>query len=271
MVFSRKRTILPFIMSVFFTFSLVGCGGGALIDSPITDQERARVLISFDWQDFDGDQVFAQSLEGPLTVSSVGARLEYVEENASFTQAVSRQTASEQGVITLEVPPTRRANLFIVAVHEGERYRSERALYLGTIHDLALERGTVQNIAIDNFKIVKAEWYVVDSHLNDYLSGSFTANKDEEFFYLPILVRDPYQVGQKPSRGNTIIKAAGRSSQRENDDGWRRIDVAAANTLIGGVHDKDEAFWPYLDGSLFNLNETYYYIGEEGTFTARWR
>lgn len=271
MKFAKKAFIsfLPLLLTVLV---LSGCGGNPLENKTPPDQTKALLSITIDWNAFESNRALsANSLEKSLDITSVGARLVYLKENASFSQSVSKETAVTEGVITLEVPPTQNANLFVVAVYEGSGWGSERALYLGTIHGLILQSGTVRNITVDDVTWVKAEWYVHDTHLDDYLAGSFIGDKDEVRFELPIRVRDPYQVGQSPSRGNTVIKAAGRSSQGDNFDGWRRINVNAQNDKLGEVVSNDEWFWPYLDGSLFNLSETYYYIGDEGTFTVHWQ
>lgn len=251
---------------------LTGCSGSPVVHSPVPDQTKALLSIVIDWDAFDSSQPLSvNTLESPLDVTNVGARLVYVEENASVSQSVSKETAESEGVITLEVPPTQNANLFVAAVHQGSGSRSEKALYLGTIHGIVLQSDTVRNITVDDITWVKAEWYVHDTHLEDYLSGSFIGDKNEVRFEVPIRVRDPYQIGESLSRGNTVIKAAGTSSQKDNPDGWRRIDVSATNPKVGEIFSSDGWFWPYLDGSLFNLSETYYYIGGEGTFTVHWQ
>jgi hypothetical protein len=267
-----KRTfafLLPLLLVVLI---LSGCGGGSLVDVSPPDKTKVLLSIAIDWDEFESFQTLTiQNLEEFLEVTSVGAWLVYVEENASFSQSVSRELAENEGVITLEVPSTNKADLFVAAVHEGERYNSQRALYLGAIHGLRLEGSTVREITVDDIKWTKAEWHVHHTHQNGYLAGSFIGDKSEPYLRLPIRVRDPYQIGESPSRGNTVIKAAGSNFQLDNPDGWRRIDVAASNDELGETSSSVEWFWPYLDGSLFNLSETYYYIGEEGAFTVHWQ
>lgn len=251
---------------------LTGCSGSPVVHRPVPDPTKALLSINIDWDAFDSSRPLSvNTLEKPLGVTSVEARLVCVEENASFSQSVSKEVAESEGVITLEVPPTQNANLFVAAVQEGVGFGSEKALFLGTIHGIVLQSDTVRNITVDDIIWVEAEWHVHDTHLEDYLSGSFIGDKKKVRFEVPIRVRDPYQIGESLSRGNTVIKAAGTSSQRDNPDGWRRIDVSAPNSKVGETFSSKEWFWPYLDGSLFNLSETYYYIGNEGTFTVHWQ
>lgn len=251
---------------------LTGCSGSPVVHSPVPDQTKALLSIIIDWDAFDSSQPLSvNALENPLDVTNVGARLVYVDENASFSQSVSREVAEKEGIITLEVPPTQKANLLVAAVHEGSARNPERALYLGTIHDLVLQSGTVRNITVEDVIWVKAEWDVHDTHRDGYLTGSFLMDKSETRFSLPIRVRDPYQIGERPTRGRLAIKLSGYGDEYENIEGWRRVLVSVDNKEVDIPSSSDERFWPYLDGSLFNLPETYYYIGDEGTFTVHWK
>ncbi len=261
--------LLPLLLVVLF---LSGCGGSPVVNNPPpTDHTKALVSITIDWDAFESDQILsAKSVEESFDVTSVGARLVYVDENASFSQSVSREVAEKEGIITLEVPPTQKANLLVAAVHEGSARNPERALYLGPIHDLVLQSGTVRNITVEDVIWVKAEWDVHDTHRDGYLTGSFFMDKSETRFSLPIRVRDPYQIGERPTRGRLAIKLSGDGYEYENTEGWRRVLVSVDNK-VDIPSSSDERFWPYLDGSLFNLPETYYYIGDEGTFTVHWK
>lgn len=229
-------------------------------------QNKTTLSIQIDWDDFESVQP-----ENPLKTTSVGLRLTDVDTNAVLVRAITKEVGIDQNIITLEVSPTQKADLFIVAVHEEEGYNSQRALYLGAIHDLVIENGVEHYVTLNDFDLVTAEWRVNDTHSEDYLADSLIGDKNEQYFRLPIQVRDPYEIEPLLMWSSTIFGINGSSWQLDNPDGWRIFHIAASNNKLGETHSTNASFWPYLDGPSFNLSENRYYIGEQGRFIVHWQ
>ncbi len=157
----------------------------------------------------------------------------------------------------------------MVAVKDGPGLMSGKAIHMGVMHDLIISNRSTRHITIQDFDLMEPVWKVAEEHATHYEEKKpFIGDKKQERFELPILVRDPFQVGQNLTRGKTIIKAAGHSRDGDNPDGWRRIYVSGENKKYNEVHTSEYWFHPYLDGTLFNLPKTNYYIGSKGEFTV---
>lgn len=201
-----------------------------------------------------------------LNITHVGSRLVYPKNNASFTQSVVKDTGSTS-LITLQVPATDTAHLFVVAVHESNGVR--KALKMGVKRNIRILSNTPINLTLDSLTLIDTDWGVVDTTAT--ISGDtirMTSSRDDARKVLNIRATDPYQIGTTfISYSNRIVKFYGSGFEYGNTDGWRKFGIDVLNRSSSTTIDK---FWPYIDGSLFNLNGEYL-IGKQGIIKTTWQ
>lgn len=220
------------------------------------------VVIRVDWSRLEAllvptmDGIADNRLEennASLDVTDVGSRLVYIRENAAFTQSVKRDSGSTS-LLTLRVPATDSADLFVVAVHNRNGVR--RALRMGVRRALRISDSTGLNLTLDSLTFVDASWAVADSTVS-IVNDTIVAVADTGLRFVRIEVRDPYQVGESPNFSNRILKFWGSGHLGANPSGWREFRILFSSATV------TTKFWPYVDGSLFNLNNDFP-IGSEG-------
>lgn len=201
-----------------------------------------------------------------LNITHVGSRLVYPKNNASFTQSVVKDTGSTS-LITLQVPATDTAHLYVVAVHEANGVR--KALKMGVRRNISILANSPINLTLDSLTLIDTDWNVIDTTV--IISGDtirMNASNASANKILNIRVTDPYQIGTAfVSYSNKIIKFYGSGFEYGNTDGWRRFGIDILNKSSSTTIDK---FWPYIDGSLFNLNGEYL-IGKQGIIKTTWQ
>lgn len=201
-------------------------------------------------------------LDGPVEITHIGSRLVYPKENAAFTQSVVRGTGSTS-LLTLRVPPTDTADLYVVAVADGPSGR--RALKMAVKRGIRVNPSAPVLLTTDSLNLIDAEWRVDDPSIST-VGDTARVTAATSPYFLPIKVLDPYQVNQQLNFSNTIIKFWGTGTLGLNPDGWRRFGIQAVRgegpaTITG--------FQPYVDGSLFNLSNDFP-IGPPGVMQVRW-
>jgi len=199
-----------------------------------------------------------------LNITHVGSRLVYPKNNASFTQSVVKDTGSTS-LITLQVPATDTAHLYVIAVHEANGVR--KALKMGVKRNIRILANTPINLTLDSLTLIDTDWLVSDttiSTVNDTIRLTAT---DTLMKIVNIKITDPYQINQSTSFSNTIVKFYGSGFGYGNTDGWRRYGIDIRYKSSNVSIDK---FWPYIDGSLFNLNGEYL-IGKQGIIKTTWQ
>lgn len=149
---------------------LVGCSSSSL---PTASPGKSLIQISIDWSDLARTNMQDTSVAFTShEINAVGARLVYPGENASFTQAISKETAKKQGVITFEVPTSDQAHLYLVAVNTDTQTTFSYAL----TRNLVLEDNSVLPMTIAGFQWVEATWIVEDGYIDAV---------EKEYFELP--------------------------------------------------------------------------------------
>ena len=162
--------------------------------------------------------------------------------------------AVKQGIITFNVPATKNAKLYVVAVHfSGQTNDTEgnKVFYFGVVENLGIPIDGTVEITMDDINWVPATWKTVEGY-EDYPQG-FRASKDEEYHKIPIYVREPFQIGEKPAWNQLYVKIWGCCSWQENLDGWRRFEIINKNNEVGVKHSETYSFQPYIEPILFNL------------------
>jgi len=243
-------------------------------DTVIVNVGMQTVNLRVDWSKLkqsitskltDG-MVYAISDSG-LNITHVGSRLVYVKDNASFTQSVVKDTGSTS-LITLQVPATDTAHLYVLAVHQAAN-GTRKALKMGVKRNIRILANTPINLTLDSLTLTDTDWNVTDTTVT--ISGDtirMTAGNSSSSKVLNIRVNDPYQIGTAfVSYSNKIIKFYGSGFEYGNTDGWRKFGIDVLNRSSATTIDK---FWPYIDGSLFNLNGEYL-IGKQGIIKTTWQ
>jgi hypothetical protein len=234
------------------------------------------VNLNVNWSRFsatsklvDGSMVNAISDSG-LSITHVGARLVYPKNNAVFMQSAVKDSNNTK-LISLQVPTTDTAHLYVVAVYEGNGIR--KALKMGVKKNINIPLNGTVNLTLDSLTLIDTEWYIdsiADTTLhmvNDTVRVWF--NNASPTGVVKIRVNDPYQIANSTFMTNAerIVKFYGSGYEYGNPSGWRSFGIIMTNTnTITSV----EKFWPYIDGSMFNLNGDYL-IGRQGVIKATWQ
>jgi len=242
-------------------------------DTVIVNAGMQTVNLRVDWSKLrqpmtsklEDGMAYAISDSG-LNITHVGSRLVYPKNNASFTQSVVKDTGSTS-LITLQVPATDTAHLYVIAVHEANGVR--KALKMGVKRNIRILSNTLINLTLDSLTLMDTDWSVTDTTVT--ISSDtirMTSSRDDTRKVLNVRVTDPYQVGTTfISYSNRIVKFYGSGFEYGNIDGWRKFGIDVLNRSSATTID---TFWPYIDGSLFNLNGEYL-IGKQGIIKTTWQ
>lgn len=250
-----KKLVLGFLVSFLVIFLIGGCNNPSEDDTYVGGQGNLKVVIN--WGDFSSSQIQSISYNKNSVqveydqITHTGARVVYIDENASFTQSVERKTAEDQGIITFNIPSTDNAKLYTVAVHHSDQYNGNRALWLGVVENLQIPSNGVVEVKMNDINWVKASWYP-DKDYENFESG-LTAPKEDKYFKIPIYVRDPLQIGKTPSYDKLYVGINGHSSVGENPSGWRLFKIYNENNEINTNHEETYNFQPFVNSSKFNL------------------
>jgi hypothetical protein len=241
-------------------------------DTVVVTAGMQTVNLRVDWNKlrqvttskFTDGMVYAVS-DSTLNITHVGSRLVYAKNNAVFTQSVTKNT-SDTSLITLQVPPTDTAHLYVLAVYESNGVY--KALKMGVKRNIRIFPNTPINLTLDSLTLTDTDWILEDTTLvvsKDTIN--VTASNELSERVVNIRVTDPYQIGtQFISYSNRIVKFFGSGYEYPNVNGWRRFGISVRNDSTTTSINK---FWPYIDGSLFNLNGEYV-IGKEGIIKITW-
>jgi hypothetical protein len=257
----KKIWILLLCLVVLFNFT-------ACKSKKKTGEGTLRVVIN--WEEFatmkSGQKTLTNLVgfrageipEDTSIVTHTGVRVVYPDENAAYSQSVTREIAETQGIITLQIPATTNAKMYVVAIHGSETAENRRALQLGYVDALTILEDNITTITMFDIDWTTATWYPGEDY-TEYQNG-LIASKEIKRFIFPIYVSDPFQVGEDVTHEQAIIKVLGRNSCQENINGWRRYDISHENTAIGVEYTGTYTFQPYLGSLFFNLPEGLYLI-----------
>jgi len=279
-----RRKYLVFLLILVILFLLSGCSDTVKEDDYISGEGNLKVVVNWDeinnlqTQQLSNDIINTQE-NNTIQVTHTAARVEYVGQNAVFTQMVERQTAVEEGIITFQIPATNNANLYSVAVHISGEYNQNRALYLGKVKNIQIPADGIVEVKMSDLDWVEATWYPYEEYSN-FESEIMVASKEDEYYKMPIYVRDPYHIGEDLSYSSLLVGISGTSSSGDNPDGWRTFDVYNKNHDIGVVHEenygfdkRDHGFQPHVDSNKFNLDDSngrFYILPLVNDYTISW-
>jgi hypothetical protein len=263
----RRYTVLFLVLVL-----LSACSSSSNL-TPKPSEGKSLVQVDIDWNALSGVDVEPSALSGGAInahVDTIGARLVYPNENAAFTQAVSRQDAATNGILTLEVPATNQAHLYLVTVN----MENQTAYSYAMAENLRLEKDAVVSMTLDDFQWIEATWvFEDDDYAASIESGRIELPSNEYEVVARIKVRDPFQEGKEASYDTSLIGHYGISSMRENIDGWLHFDAYLRNKFTGTPNtDNYHWFQPNVDGIQFNLGNKGYYIPPViKTITVDWK
>lgn len=237
-------------------------------DTIVVNPTSGQVLqLLVDWSKFTQSFAFAvhnsdQFNMGAVNIDQVGSRLVYVNDSAVFTQVVSKTNTSQPQLITLQVPPTDKADLYIVATgRECSNCVRRLAIKLGVKRGIKIRRDTLINLTLDSLTLVDARWYI-DSTTKNYFTSNDTifatrpVQRDTIYNSLDIRVSDPYQIGVNvPYIPTMFVGFFGSGRLGDNLSGMRLFRIDLINTIT--------KFSPKINGYMFGLNYEAM-IGKEG-------
>lgn len=218
------------------------------------------------WDEFTalGAASLGLAMVDDVEVTMVGARVVYEKESAIFMQSVTREVAEAEGVITLRVPPTTKAHLYVAAVNDA----LEETIWLGVKQNITILEDAILDIPMEDIVWVKAEWEmvgffdvdtmeeVVPSISHGERQSTITFPKELERVELIGRVRDPFQPGPPPPTWRELlIGLIGEGYIRNNSDGWREMYSHFENPKPGEENVTEHlGFQPALSSEMFNLS-----------------
>jgi hypothetical protein len=243
-------------------------------DTLVVTNGLQNVNLTVNWSKFTtgGSKLMSNLManavsDSGLTITHVGARLVYPKNNAVFTQSVVKDTGSTK-LITLQVPSTDTAHLYIVAVHESGGVR--KALKMGVKRNISIPTNGTINLTLDSLTLIDTDWMVEDTTATvtgDTIRVSRSNTLTSSL--VRIKVRDQYDsTANMVLWTNLSIRFFGTGNiVHGNTTGWRNFDIYVPNR---GTSTSVDTFWPYVTGSMFNLNGDYL-IGKQGVIKTTWQ
>lgn len=241
---------------VFGTFT-------ATVTNPTADP---FVEVSVDWNRLDEIQV-ATTGSSDNEITHLGMRI-VGADGSVLIHSFARTDGNE--VFQLENPPTPTLSINLVAVRHAS---GPLALQFGVALDVPIDPVGLIAFALDDFEWSTAEWHVHPDVEAEYDTGTMVADANEERFLLPILYRDPFQVGVPPVFADLLTSINGTSFLGDNIDGWRRPEISATNPSVGVPNQSQHNFFPYVKSAPFGLPSDFgrYMIPPAGSFTVDWQ
>lgn len=237
------------------------------------------VKIRIDWAKFNSTNsskltsnmmVNAVSDSG-YRITHVGARLVYPKNNASFSQSTVRDTSNSR-LITMQVPATDTAHLYVLAVFDSANVR--KALKMGVKRNISIPSSGSVLFTLDSLTLLDTDW-AIDS-VSDTTIRAVMQNDTIRVTHsittanpmIRVNVVDPYQIGTNfIAYSNRIVKFYGSGFEYGNTTGWRSFGISVP---YRGTQTSVEKFWPYIDGVFFNLNGEYL-VGKQGIVKTTWQ
>ncbi len=247
--------------------------------------EYSILQIQVDWGEFGATEPPSQKSVKEASVSSVqlhagttvvGTRLVYPKDNAVFMQSLTRAKAEQEGIITMQVPPTAQADLLVMA---GSCEREEACWY-GTLRNIVIEPQAITRITMDQVEWVSAEWQPrgifflestrpkeivkeVEGSSYQFSDGTLSmkipesAKSEGQCIVFVADVRDPYQPGPVPNNNyrELIVRAYGFSVWAGfNENGWRPIWHYVYRPSNEAGETERHMFQPAIGSEMFNLS-----------------
>lgn len=280
-----QKKILFFILG----FATIACTEKIYITSPpiikttvktdtiVVGNVGQTVNIRVDWSKFTASSIMSKYNDGNnlyspnMQISLIGSRLIYPKEKAVFTQTAEKTSVDTQPqLITLQVPPTDTAHLYVVAVARDCPDDCGRLFVMkfGVKRNIKIFPNTTINLTLDSLTLTNATW-VIDSMetgysvLDDTIYTSRVTSDGTTYNHFKIRVTDPFENNGHQA---TIVGFQGIGRNTTSVVNSMRLMTMDLNSRL-------TIFWPGISGYLFGFNSpsTNLLIGKKGviitTFT----
>jgi hypothetical protein len=273
------------LLLVLTTLAACNTADIAAGDSPRNRPEPVKLDIVIDWAALD--RLGQSSMSGTAAllasdpdINRVGVRVEFPDEDAVFTQSVDRRTAESSGLITMVLPPTNNAKIYVLAVHEKDPQIAddvERAKAMAYQDVGKLTPGNAFKLTTQSLSFIQPTWQFASPVEGTIVGATLTANvtsTEATRAFIGIVVTDPF--GDVPTRnGGTrrFLELNGTGGISGAQDGTRTMTVAANRSgKSAGQTTLVEGFYPYVNGALFNLGDKGRFgIYPTGKFVVTWQ
>lgn len=223
------------------------------LKTPMGTSDKSSIKISIDWSELN------RLVSGTATnedIDCIGVRLVYSNRNATFTQSISRTGTHTNSILTLDALACNQAHMYLVAVNT----KSQAAFSYAVAENLRLAANSVLSMTTNDFQWIDAIWVIEDDFVSSIQTQHFELPRDETEVMVHIKVRDPFQEGKRASYETSLIDCLGKSSMRENVDGWLHFDAFLENPNPGKANTSRYWLQPSIDGVQFNLGNKGFYI-----------
>ncbi|MGM0421176.1 MAG: hypothetical protein ACQEQG_09270 [Bacillota bacterium] len=150
------------LVVLLMVVGLTGCLGsdpvGDVADDDLDFGGDAYFELAVSWDTLENDSVsslsdnFGYTTDDLKEPTHVGARLVYPDENADFSQMTTRETAENEGIITMKVPHG-EAVLQVVVVHVNASSNFATLLGGAKIEELKLRGNQITKINLESLDI----------------------------------------------------------------------------------------------------------------------
>lgn len=171
--------------------------------------------------------------------------------------------AETQGIITLKVPPTKKADLYVVAVDD----RRQEAVWFGVKRNIAIQGEATIQIRMEDLDWVQANWELegfIDLDTGNRIQHLITREDNKTIITLPkessrvevvAQVSDPFQPGEPGPWEELFIKLEGVGYVRSTIDGKREMYSRFKNPKPGQANETVHlGFQPVLASQMFYLS-----------------
>ena len=224
---------------------------------------EARLDIQLDWELIpspsgasDPAYPWLDSHGGSDGVTAFGVRVEPSQADEALTQAINRQNGETHGTVTLTVPHTEQAVVYVVGVDDN----ADVVHWLGVRRDVVIADDVVQ-LTTDDFEWTEARWeflgfyesyasdVAVDVVVNETNDGQvgLLLPEDTSSAVIRSRVRDPWQLEGPTCYYDLFLRFYGTGFVDANQGGWRQIE----GLLSIGPHGS--TFQPVVSNELFAL------------------
>jgi hypothetical protein len=249
------------ILPIFALALTTGCDSGTM--EPESASPGANLNVTLNWAEIDRLAFAAAQPSGmsPMIASldskpinRVGVRVEYPNEDAVFMQTVDRETAATSGVITMVLPPTSQARLFVLAVHEDPNSGGGEAKAVAQLDLGRLAPGRALKLTTASLNLIPATWTLSgDQSFTDVDGVRNIAIESASNVSLGLLARDPF--GDVPTRNGSrrFIELNGSGNILGVSDGFRVMNQFISRGGAAAGSSSTATFHPYFNGALFNF------------------
>lgn len=188
-----------------------------------------------------------------------GAIIEYQPPYEGLKGTGAIKSISDNEIIFDSVD-TESFNFYVVQVKTVEENNRNFDIVdkFGVVKDIEVKEGEKPSISINDIQWIEPEWKVDEEFQEQFEKRVFIGDKSNRYLEVPIKVRDPFQVGAKPSKYSQLYVRFNShgSTWGKNSDGWRNMTLKFENLKVAGEHvESYRLYYPYIASEKFGLPE----------------